>query len=47
MSFEFVAQTLDPVNVVVWGEEAMVFLGAKILLNVNTLLHPAKVGTNL
>jgi hypothetical protein len=34
MAFNSVAQALRPINVVVWGEEAMSFLGAVTLLNV-------------
>ncbi|KAA8611236.1 hypothetical protein PtrV1_13897 [Pyrenophora tritici-repentis] len=33
MAFNSVAQVLRPINVVVWGEEAMGFLGAVTLLN--------------
>lgn len=33
MSFNSIAQALRTVNVVVWGEEAMAFLGAVTLLN--------------
>jgi hypothetical protein len=34
MSFKSIAQALHPINAVVWGEEAMSFLGAVTLLNV-------------
>lgn len=39
MSFNSIAQALRPINVVVWGEEAMAFLGAVTLLNVCLLLR--------
>jgi hypothetical protein len=38
MSLNSVAQALRPVNVVVWGEEEMSYLGAVTLLNVCLLL---------
>ena len=38
MAFEFVARTLSSIPVVVWGEEAMAFLGVGTLLNVRLLL---------
>jgi hypothetical protein len=42
MAFNSVAQALRPINVVVWGEEAMGFLGAVTLLNVCLLLSLLK-----
>jgi hypothetical protein len=42
MSFKSVAQALRPINVVVWGEEAMSFLGAVTLLNVCLLFSLLK-----
>ena len=38
MAFNSVAEALRPINVVVWGEAAMGFLGAITLLNVCSLL---------
>ena len=38
MAFESVIQALHPIKVVVWGEQAMAFLGAVTLLNVRLLL---------
>lgn len=37
MAFESVVQALHPVKVVVWGEQAMGFLGVGTLLNVRLL----------
>jgi len=37
MAFEFAARTLAPIPVVVWGEEAMAFLGVGTLLNIRLL----------
>jgi len=42
MNINSVAQALRPINVVVWGEAAMGFLGALTLLNVCLLLSLLK-----
>ena len=48
MAFESVIQALHPVKVVVWGEQAMAFLGAVTLLNVRLLIRiPMVVLTNI
>lgn len=39
MAFNSVVQALYPVKVVVWGEQAMGFLGVGTLLNVRLLLR--------
>ena len=37
MAFEFATRTLAAIPLVVWGEEAMAFLGVGTLLNVRLL----------
>jgi hypothetical protein len=46
--FEFVVQALQLINVVVWGEKAMAYLGAVTLLNVCNFLNlPEDLLTNI
>jgi hypothetical protein len=37
MALDYVAKTLHPIRVAVWGEEAMGFLGVPTILNVSVL----------
>lgn len=46
MAFESVIQALHPIKVVVWGEQAMAFLGAVTLLN-SYMLIPSESDFNL